>query len=146
MNGLLFLLLLLSFVGSTLLGPVSVNVEEAVRGLFSGGPDSDILFRARLPRVLLGMAVGGGLASASLVLQAFLRNPLACAHILGVSGGASLGGILGLIFAPYLFSTAGQQLVGEISWLPLTSFLGALCSMVLIYRLSLVHGRLHPYH
>jgi len=145
-NGLLLLLLFISFVGSTLLGPVSINLSEAIRGLFSGGPHTDILFRARLPRVLLGLAVGGGLASASLVLQALLRNPLACAHILGVSGGASLGGILGLIVFPHLFLSTNQQLIGEISWVPLASFIGALCSMSLIYRLSLVHGRLHPYH
>lgn len=145
-NGILLLLLLVSFLGSALLGPVSIDLREAIRGLSVGGPYSDILFRARLPRVLLGLAVGGGLASASLVLQALLRNPLACAHILGVSGGASLGGILGLVLLPHLLLSVNQPLLGEISWVPLASFIGALGSMVLIYRLSLVHGRLHPYH
>lgn len=145
-NGLLFLLLLLSLIGNTLVGPVPLDLSQAIHGLSTGGPHTDILFRARLPRVLLGIIAGGGLASAGLVLQALLRNPLACPHILGVSGGASLGGILGLIVLPHLFFSLDPKFLGETSWVPLASFAGALCSMALIYRFSLVHGRLHPYH
>ena len=47
-----------------------------------------------------GVAIGGGMAACGVVLQALLGNPLACPQMLGVSGGASLGGILGLIFFP----------------------------------------------
>jgi hypothetical protein len=103
-------------------------------------------FRARLPRVLLGVAIGGGMAACGVVLQALLRNPLACPQMIGVSGGASLGGILGLIFFPHWLLPIAGGLLGEISWVPLAAFVGALLSMVLIYRFSLFHGRLHPYH
>jgi len=144
-NGGLLILLALSVIGCTLLGPVPVNLSQALENFFSADPNAEILFRARLPRVLLGVAVGGGLASCGVVLQALLRNPLACPHILGVSGGASLGGILGLILFPVGSSTGDQLLVAEISWVPLTSFAGALLSMILIYRFSQVHGRIHPY-
>ena len=64
--------------------------------LFGGAEnnvDAAILFRARLPRALLGAVVGGGLSAAGAVLQALLRNPLAEPHVLGVSGGAALGGV-----------------------------------------------------
>src|SRR5207249_237638 len=55
-------------------------------------------------------------------------------------------GILGLIFLPNWLLLLGGGLLGEISWVPLAAFLGALLSMALVYRFSLFHGRLHPYH
>ncbi|MGH7766471.1 MAG: FecCD family ABC transporter permease [Candidatus Binatia bacterium] len=145
-NGILFLLLVLSVIGCSLLGPVAVNLWRALENVFSADADAEILFRARLPRVLLGVAIGGGMAACGVVLQALLRNPLACPQMLGVSGGASLGGILGLIFFPNWLLPVAGGLLGEISWVPLAAFLGALLSMVLVYRFSLFHGRLHPYH
>jgi iron complex transport system permease protein len=145
-NGILFLLLVLSVIGCSLLGPVAVNLWRALENVFSPDADAEILFRARLPRVLLGVAIGGGMAACGVVLQALLRNPLACPQMLGVSGGASLGGILGLIFFPNWLLPVAGGLLGEISWVPLAAFLGALVSMILVYRFSLFHGRLHPYH
>jgi iron complex transport system permease protein len=145
-NGLLLALLVLSIIGCTLLGPVRLDLSQALQNIFSANPDAEILFRARLPRVLLGAAIGGGMAACGVVLQALLRNPLACPQMIGVSGGASLGGILGLILFPHWLLPIAGGLLGEISWVPLTAFFGALSSMVLIYRFSLFHGRLHPYH
>ena len=145
-NGLLLALLALSIVGCALLGPVRLDLMHALQNIFSSNPDSEILFRARLPRILLGVAIGGGMASCGVVLQALLGNPLACSQMLGVSGGASLGGILGLIFFPSWLLPLAGGLLGEISWVPLAAFLGALLSMLFVYRFSLFHGRLHPYH
>jgi iron complex transport system permease protein len=145
-NGILFLLLVVSLIGCSLLGPVPVDLRRAFENIFSADANAEILFRARLPRVLLGIAIGGGMAACGVVLQALLRNPLACPQMLGVSGGASLGGILGLIFFPNWLLPIAGGLLGEISWVPLAAFLGALLSMILVYRFSLFHGRLHPYH
>ena len=145
-NGALLALLVLSIVACTLLGPVRIDLSRALGDLALANPDAEILFRARLPRVLLGVAIGGGMAACGVVLQALLGNPLACPQMLGVSGGASLGGILGLILFPKWLLPIAGGLLGEISWVPLAAFLGALCSMLLVYRFSLFHGRLHPYH
>jgi iron complex transport system permease protein len=145
-NGILFLLLVASLIGCSLLGPVPVDLRQAFENIFSADANAEILFRARLPRVLLGIAIGGGMAACGVVLQALLRNPLACPQMLGVSGGASLGGILGLIFFPNWLLPIAGGLLGEISWVPLAAFLGALLSMILVYSFSLFHGRLHPYH
>jgi len=145
-NGFLLLLLILSALGCSLLGPVPLDFVRAFENIFSSDPNAEILFRTRLPRVLLGIAIGGGMAACGVVLQALLRNPLACPQMIGVSGGASLGGILGLIFFPHWLLPIAGGLFGEISWVPLAAFVGALLSMVLIYRFSLFHGRLHPYH
>jgi iron complex transport system permease protein len=143
-NGALLILLFASLVACTLIGPVAVDVRRALSDFFS--PDAEILWRARLPRVLLGAAIGGGMAACGVVLQAMLRNPLACPQMLGVSGGASLGGILGMIFFPHWLLPLGGSLLGEVSWVPLAAFAGALLSMALVYRFSLFHGRLHAYH
>lgn len=145
-NAVLLFLLILTIISCSILGPVPVDLSLAIRNFFSPDANAEILFRARLPRVLLGVAIGGGMAACGVVLQALLRNPLACPQMLGVSGGASLGGILGLILFPNWLLPFGGGLIGEISWVPLAAFLGALLSMVIIYRLSLFHGRLHPYH
>lgn len=145
-NGSLLALLAFSVVACALLGPVRIDWWRALGALSTPNPDTEILLRARLPRVLLGVAVGGGMAVCGVALQALLRNSLACPQIIGVSGGASLGGILGLIFFPHWLVPVAGGVLGEISWVPLAAFGGALCSMLLVYRFSLFHGRLHPYH
>ena len=145
-NGALLLLLVGSLVGCSLLGPVHIDPAHILHNFVASDPETEILMRTRVPRVLLGMAIGGGMAACGVVLQALLRNPLACPQMLGVSGGASLGGILGLIFFPAWMVPIAGGLLGEISWVPLAAFIGALLSMALIYRLSLFRGRLHPYH
>ena len=145
-NGLLLAILGLSIVGCSLLGPVRLDFFRAFGDIFAANPDAEIFFRARLPRVLLGVAIGGGMATCGVVLQALLGNPLACPQMLGVSGGASLGGVLGMIFFPHWLLPIAGGTAGEISWVPLAAFLGALLSMMLVYRFALFHGRLHPYH
>jgi ABC-type Fe3+-siderophore transport system permease subunit len=64
---------------------------------FASNVDAQILFIARLPRVLAGALVGAALASSGVVFQALLRNPLATPFTLGVSAGASLGAMLVII-------------------------------------------------
>jgi iron complex transport system permease protein len=60
------------------------------------GRDRLVLVELRLPRVLLAAVVGAALGASGCALQALLRNPLADPFVLGVSGGAALGGALAL--------------------------------------------------
>jgi iron complex transport system permease protein len=83
-----------------------------------------ILFQARAPRVVFGLLVGAALATAGAVFQALLRNPLADPYILGVSGGAALGGTV--VFA---FGVSGV-LAGI--GVPIASFAGALLAVGVI--------------
>ncbi|MBP8005194.1 MAG: iron chelate uptake ABC transporter family permease subunit, partial [Elusimicrobia bacterium] len=80
--------------------------------LFFPGPGRDILVDLRLPRVLLGGAVGALLATAGAGLQGLFRNPLADPYLLGVSGGAALGSVIGLLlgFAQPPAAVAGAVL------------------------------------
>ena len=65
---------------------------------FADNIDAQIFFVARMPRVLTGAIVGAAFASAGVVLQALLRNPLATPFTLGVSAGAALGAMLAIAF------------------------------------------------
>jgi len=74
-------------VGST---PISLRRALDPSLPFASNVDAQILFIARLPRVLAGALVGASLASSGVVFQALLRNPLASPDTLGISAGDSL--------------------------------------------------------
>ncbi len=61
------------------------------------GAEQNVVLLVRLPRVLLALLVGGGLAIGGAALQAIFRNPLVSPDIIGVSAGASFGGALALL-------------------------------------------------
>jgi len=129
--------LAVAIVVSVAVGSVRVDLVHALAG-GADNVDALILWRTRLPRVLLGAVVGAALALSGAVLQALLRNPLAEPHLLGVSGGAALGGVLTLF--------AGAGAVWQTYVLaPLGAFAGALAATALVYRLGLVRGHLEPY-
>ncbi|MEQ1574976.1 MAG: iron ABC transporter permease [Vicinamibacterales bacterium] len=91
--------------------------------------DAQIFFIARMPRVLSGALVGAALASAGVVFQAILRNPLASPFTLGVSAGASLGAMVVIIFGASLT-------FGPLSPVPLASLAGAAVAAAMVYRLA----------
>lgn len=101
--------------------------------------DRTILLDVRLPRVLLAALLGGALTVAGVAFQALLRNPLADPYVLGVSGGASIGGVLALL--------AGLGAGGRLGGLgvPACAFAGALGALVLIESIATVGGRLTVY-
>jgi len=72
---------------------LAVGVTAALAGQ---SPDAEILFYARLPRVLLALMAGGALAVTGALFQALLRDALAEPYTLGVSSGASLGAVIAI--------------------------------------------------
>src|SRR5262245_18849694 len=76
-----------------LIGSAHVDYAKAWAGL---SPDKEILFYARVPRVLLASLAGGALATAGVLFQALLRESLADPYTLGLSSGASLGAVLAI--------------------------------------------------
>ncbi|MEW5838692.1 MAG: iron ABC transporter permease [Pseudomonadota bacterium] len=85
-----------------------------------------IVLELRLPRALAALAVGGLLALAGTLIQALTRNPLADPYILGISGGAAVGGL----FAILLGLTAWMQQI--------SAALGAFGTLLLV--IALAHG------
>ena len=83
----------LVLVVAPLIGPARIDYARALAGL---SPDREILFYARLPRVLLGALAGGALGVAGVLFQALLRDALATPYTLGISSGASLGAVVAL--------------------------------------------------
>lgn len=127
-------LLGLSVVLGVRFGSVSLSTGEVLAVLAGGGEPiaRDIVLDLRLPRVLLGILVGGGLAMAGATFQALLRNPLAEPYILGISGGASVGAVLVLALG---WTVAG-------SWaLPLAAFVGALLAIAMVFGVATATGR-----
>lgn len=89
------------------IGSVTVHPGDTLRIIsahLSGGsapvaPQLDsIIWTLRAPRVVLGAAVGAGLAVVGMVMQALVRNPLADPYILGVNSGASAGAAAATLF------------------------------------------------
>jgi len=140
--GLLALLLVVAMVASALVGAERIALGRALFGAAADNVDHLILWRIRLPRIVLAAMVGGGLAAAGTVLQALLRNPLADPHMLGVSGGAALGATAMLMLSG-VGALAAVPLAAML--VPAGAFAGALLAMGLVYRLGSVHGRLQPY-
>ncbi|MCP4007149.1 MAG: iron ABC transporter permease [bacterium] len=96
-------------------------------------PTSEIILQIRLPRTILAALVGAGLATAGALLQALLQNPLADPYVLGISGGAALGGVLALAFG--LGVGVGALTV------PGVAFIGALVATALLYLVAGAGGR-----
>ena len=86
-----------------------------------------ILLQLRLPRALLALAVGAGLAGAGAAMQGYLRNPLADPGLFGIAPGAALGAVLSLWLG-----------AASVWALPLCALLGAAGAMAL---LALIAGR-----
>lgn len=134
MTAVLVALLGLSLVGAALLGPVHVSLARALAG-GDATPDRVILFRTRLPRVLLAGVVGGSLGASGAALQGLLGNPLACPHVLGISGGAAVAGVVALV--------AGADPVSPL--VPLAAFGGALASIAIVSGAARARGRTTPH-
>ncbi len=139
--------LLLSITGAIMLGPVPISPQTVWKIAFSHLPfigslieidwstaQENIIWEIRFPRVLLGAIVGAGLAVVGVAIQALVRNSLADPYILGVSSGASVGATLVILFGAFkLFDHYA---------LSVAAFLGSLVSVILVFFLSQVGGRI----
>jgi len=136
--------LLLSAGLGLAIGPVEID-PIAAWSAPAADPAHVILVGARLPRVVLGALVGGALGLAGAALQALLSNPLACPHVLGISGGAALLGILAMIFAPLPAVAAFGGEEGALVLVPLAAFAGALGTAALVRAVASAAGRATPH-
>lgn len=120
---------------SLLIGSADISFSQLINILFTGsGGESlrTIIFEIRLPRILLAVAVGGGLSVAGAVFQAILMNPLAEPYILGISSGGAFGAVLSFLL--------GLTFIGT----EILSFLGAVSVIFLVFFLGRRFGDLEP--
>lgn len=97
-----------------------------------------LIFHIRLPRILLAILVGAALSVSGASLQALFRNPLADPGLVGVTSGAMLFTVMGIVGAQY-FADALSSYVNYFT-LTLLGFTGSLLSTWLVYRLSTFGG------
>lgn len=112
-----------------------LHVFKILFGITQNPIHHNIIFAIRLPRIILGLAVGGALSIAGLLLQGIFKNPLVEPFTLGISGGASLG--------VSLFTVLNISFLGGYFSLPLAGFLGALLVILLVYKLGIKNLKLH---
>ncbi|MET0423133.1 MAG: iron ABC transporter permease [Actinoplanes sp.] len=124
--------------GAVAIGPATVARILAYQILGLGDvawtpPQEAIVWSVRLPRVLLGMLVGAGLAVCGAALQAMVRNVLADPYLLGINSGASSGAAAAILFG------AGAGF-GQYA-LSTSAFLGALAASLLVFLIARSGGR-----
>lgn len=130
MGALALLLVTTSFLALRW-GAVDLTTRQFIDLIMGSGAASTeamILWEIRLPRVLLALLAGIGLAAAGVTWQGVLRNPLADPYLIGVSAGGALG--------------AGIALFGKVdAWLgaqavPVSAFLGSLLALAVVWSIS----------
>jgi len=93
-----------------------------------------ILFQIRLPRVIASALVGAALASAGVLFQGMLRNPMADPYIIGTSAGAAFGATIAMMLPiSVVFLSFGL--------VSIAAFFGALGAVLLVYNLARVGGK-----
>jgi iron complex transport system permease protein len=129
------LLLIAAFVISVATGYISLTPAQLVHTLFGYGTNQEnlILFGFRLPRILVTILAGMGLAISGAILQSVTRNPLADPGILGINSGA---GLFVVIYVMYFSSESTSFLYV----LPLFALIGAIVTLVFIYVFSYKRG------
>lgn len=114
-------------LGSKTISPVGV-----IRALLGIGDSSDsmIIYSLRMPRVLIAVMVGSALAVSGALLQGIVRNPLTSPDIIGITGGASLGTVVFILYFSHL----------SIRFMPLSAIIGAFAAAFLIYLFAYRRG------
>lgn len=109
-------------------------------GILAGGPNGvedttdSVVWRIRIPRLVLGLLVGAALGVSGALMQAVFANPLAEPSVIGVTSGAGVGAAVVIVFNIGVFGTTTA---------PIFAFLSAVLTTVLVYQISRFNGRVH---
>lgn len=128
-------LLVLSFIISMNTGFSKLTPLDTIRTLFGGGTAKEnlVLFQFRLPRIVISMLVGAGLALSGCIIQGVSRNALADPGLLGINAG---GGLMVVLFVMLW----GAETASSIFALPFLALLGAGVAAAVIYMLAYKQG------
>lgn len=124
------LALVVAFILATAVGSVNIPVKEVLRSLAGiEGPSLGIIRDIRLPRVIMSLFIGGGLATSGVLLQAVMQNPMADPGVTGISSGAGVMVVFLMLYRP-----------GAAQMIPLAGFLGGAIACVMVYSLAWKNG------
>ena len=133
----ILVLIIISIPLSTFLGSADLGFKEVIEvykyHFFSGVLDdmslNSIVWNVRLPRIIVAIAVGGGLALTGAIMQAVTGNIMAEPYTLGIQSGAGM-------FAAFSIAFLGKiPILGAIST-NLMAFIGAMLSMAVVYIIA----------
>ncbi len=130
MKTMLLIPIMIALLASAMVGKIPLHLDQLLE---SNSMEHTIFFQLRLPRLILGFLAGGILALSGLLFQTLFRNPLTTPFTLGISGGATLGAAVAIIFG-------FKQFFFGFSAISLFAFIGALTTVLFIYYFS---KRLH---
>ncbi len=141
----IFLALIIVALVSMSLGAASPSLDEALHVIFAKAfpflniypgstLDQTIIWTIRLPRIVLAVIAGAGLAAAGATMQGILRNPLVSSYVLGISSAAGFGAALAIVFGVGVISIVGGYLVIG------NAFIFCLLAMILVYLIARVRG------
>jgi len=135
---LLLLILLVTIVIAGSLGSAGIPFSDVIKIILSPTPSTDngikntswiIIWKIRLPRIILTVIAGMGLGVSGAVFQGIFRNPMANPYILGISSGAAFGVTMGI--------TMGLQITFlGIGAIPISAFIGAISASIVVYLIS----------
>lgn len=142
---LAFLLLAVALL-SLGLGAIRIPPGRVLDVLLRGGDpalarDAVVILDIRLPRTLLGLMVGAGLAVSGALMQGLFRNPLADPALVGVSAGAGLAAAGIIVMGDRLLAHLGIPGPLPYAVLPAGAFLGGLAATLALYGLATRFGR-----
>lgn len=129
------ILIIIAFIISMNTGFIRLSPIEVVQTLFGAGTEKQhlILFDFRLPRIVISVLVGAGLAVSGCIMQGISRNALADPGILGINAGAGLAVMLFISFFP-------TTTAAPVYLLPVLALIGAGLTATLIYILAYKKG------
>ncbi|WP_323373755.1 FecCD family ABC transporter permease [Plantactinospora alkalitolerans] len=124
-------------VASVSIGEFPIPAGDVFRALTgTGGADATLIVRElRLPRALTGLLVGFAFGLAGALMQAVTRNPLASPDLIGISAGASTGGVAAILIGGVTAAGAGSY-----ASVPLGALVGALVAAGVIYTMAFRDG------
>jgi iron complex transport system permease protein len=140
----IFLALVITVLISLSLGAASPRIGEAVNVIFFKtfpflhiNPPSSlavtIIWTIRLPRIVMALIAGAGLAAAGATMQGILRNPLVSSYVLGISSAAGFGAALAIVLGISVAALSGYLVVGN-------AFIFCLIAMIIVYMIARVRG------
>ncbi|WP_066249912.1 FecCD family ABC transporter permease [Neobacillus drentensis] len=137
--GLLVILTVITFIISLNLGVVRIAPLDVFKTLLGMGTARDqlVLVDFRLPRMILSLLIGAGLAVSGAILQGVTKNDLADPGILGINSGA---GFMVILFIYFFQGSMNSVTTFGIFLMPLFALVGAVIAAFLIYLLAWKKG------
>ncbi len=101
--------------------------------------DRFVMMDLRLPRIVMAILIGSSLAVSGTCLQGMFRNPLATPDLIGITSGASLFASIAIVLGVHLKAYIPEFM--HFSLISIMAFVGALLTMILVYRISTINGK-----